>query len=222
MIAWHHAVTLVAPSIVQIETPSGYGTGFLFSYNESKTWIAIATARHVVQEADKRQQPIGIHNVEAGTTVLIHQRDRVILPDSFKDSAALLIPAAKLTELRLPEKPIPLLPTGYRLRVGVEVAWLGYPGIGADSLCFFRGAISAWEKDSPSYLIDGVAINGVSGGPVMHRLSDSDTIQIVGAITAYRPNRTCGATLPGLSIAQDLSHLHKIVAELKTIETCRI
>jgi hypothetical protein len=64
-------------------------------------------------------------------------------------------------------------------------------------------------------LIDGVAINGVSGGPVILRRAD-DTVRIIGAITAYMPNRLTSGTLPGLSVAQDVSHFQKIVTQFKS------
>ena len=41
---WDQAIKSVAPHIVKIETPSGYGTGFLAFYNHDKTWCGIATA----------------------------------------------------------------------------------------------------------------------------------------------------------------------------------
>jgi hypothetical protein len=60
-----------------------------------------------------------------------------------------------------------------------------------------------------SLLPDRLPINGVSGGPVIYSTS-TDGIQIVGTISAYMPNRASGVTLPGLSIAQDVSHFNKI------------
>jgi hypothetical protein len=211
---WHESIEAVQSSIVKIETPQGHGTGFLCAYNEDKTWTAIATAHHVVEDADKWQQPIRIHNIAAAKTILVHEADRVILVDALKDSAVILIPGGKAKPLDLPEKPVEFIDTTkLRLKVGVEVGWLGYPGIGADALCFFTGNISPWLKNRSAYLIDGVAISGVSGGPVFYGAAggDSDTIQIIGTITAYMPNRT----LPGLSFAQDVSHFQATVAVIK-------
>jgi hypothetical protein len=47
------------------------------------------------------------------------------------------------------------------------------------------------------YLIDGVAINGVGGGPVFAALKN-DQPQLLGTISAYMPNRMRGDALPGL------------------------
>jgi hypothetical protein len=103
------------------------------------------------------------------------------------------------------------------LPIGVEVAWLGYPAIAEYTLCFFSGNVSAFQEFRNAYLIDGVAINGVSGGPVMYSTT-ADGVQIVGSITAYRANRATGETLPGLSIAQDVSHFQESVTRIRSID----
>jgi Trypsin-like peptidase domain len=210
---WFELVNLLASSIVKIETSQGHGTGFLCSYNESRELIAIATAHHVVEHADKWQQPIRIHNVTSSRAVVLQEADRVILPDTDKDSAVIITGTLKVSALNFPEEPVGLLEVGKHKKVGVEVAWLGYPSIGPDTLCFFRGTISAYQPAISSYLIDGVAINGVSGGPVFSRTPEG--VQIVGAISAYMPNRLTDSMLPGLSIAQDVTHFHSIVAKMK-------
>jgi len=62
-------------------------------------------------------------------------------------------------------------------------------------------------------LIDGVAINGVSGGPVFYGAGGdaSNSVEIIGTITAYMPNRS----LPGLSFAQDITHFQNVVTAIK-------
>jgi S1-C subfamily serine protease len=212
---WFAFTDQLAPSVVKIETPTGTGTGFLCAYNEAKSLTAIATAYHVVEEADKWQQPI---RLRVGTNdILLLESERVVWPDRDKatDSAVIITAAAKLNVLQLPEEAIPLLPSAKHLKVGVEVAWLGYPGIGPQTLCFFSGKVSAWEATRDRYLIDGVAIHGVSGGPVFFRTID-DKVQIIGAITQYIANRLTGESLPGLSVAQNVSHFHRIISDLKS------
>lgn len=68
-----------------------------------------------------------------------------------------------------------------------------------------------------AYLIDGVAINGVSGGPVMYG-TETDGIQIVGTVSAYQANRVTGETLPGLLIAQDVSHFHTVASTVQSLD----
>jgi len=145
--------------------------------------------------------------------VILKEADRAILPDPRKDSAVVLVPAALVEALKFPASPIRLGPPDLHLKIGIEVAWLGFPGIGPDTLCFFAGRISAWQPETSAYLIDGVAINGVSGGPVIHKTPFGP--EIIGAITAYMPNRLSGASLPGLSVAQDVSHFQQAVKNIK-------
>jgi len=210
---WYQLVEHLSPSIVKIETPDGHGTGFLFAYNENKTVAAIATAHHVVEQANKWLQPMRIYNAASKKMVVLEQNRRVIWPDPIRDSAAIFVAPSILTPLKFPDKAIGFIPFGKHLRVGNEVGWFGFPSIGPDTLCFFAGRISAWQRATSAYLIDGVAINGVSGGPVFHRRGEGAVI--IGAITAYMPNRLTAETLPGLSIAQDVSHFQEIVNEIK-------
>lgn len=210
---WNQAVKTVSPHIVKIETPNGYGTGFLVFYNHDKTWCGIATAAHVVSHADDWQELIKIRTQSAAPR-LLQSNERVIFIDNETDSAILLFFKG---DLQLPEVPITLLPVGEALSVGLDAGWLGYPVIQQFTLCFFSGTVSARLEHRKAYLIDGVAINGVSGGPVIH-CPTSDQIQIVGCISAYHANRATGETLPGLLIAQDVSHFHGVAESVKTID----
>jgi len=210
---WNQIVNKITPHIVKIETPRGHGTGFLCMYNESKGLVGIATAHHVVQETDKWQEPMRIEQ-DNGTIAFLKEEDRVIWADRGNDSAVILFPADKLS---LPSEPIELLPIETRLPIGVEVGWLGYPGIGPQILCFFSGNVSARDDGRHTYLIDGVAINGVSGGPVIYSTA-TDGVKIVGTISAYMVNRNTGESLPGLSIAQDVSHFHAVLSRIRNLD----
>jgi hypothetical protein len=213
---WNAVVARVMPSIVKIETPSGHGTGFLCFYNEDRSFCGIATACHVIAHAEKWQEPIRITNFDGSLNTLLKEPDRVIWSDAEKDSAVILF---SVRELQLPQEPIPLFPTDSRLPIGVEVGWLGYPAIAEYTLCFFSGNVSAVWNFRNAYLIDGVAINGVSGGPVIYSPdATGDNVQIVGAIAAYRANRATGEALPGLSIAQDVAHFQAMLSHVRTLE----
>lgn len=143
--------------------------------------------------------------------------DRVILDDPTRDSAILLFDPS---EVELPKDLVPLLPSDKVLRVGSEVGWVGFPAVEPNTLCFFSGNISARIGDDSAYLIDGVAINGVSGGPVfdMKLSGENMSPRIIGVITAYIANRATGETLPGLAVAQDVSHVHDVISKLKSFE----
>lgn len=214
---WDQIVNKVTPYIVKIETPMGHGTGFLCLYNESKSMCGIATAMHVVSYANDWQQPIRIRQTESGEVVLLQEADRVIAMDWKTDSAVIIFSTGGLT---LPEEVMPLLPTGSPISIGVEVGWLGFPAIESWTLCFFSGNISAWQDYRKAYLIDGVAINGVSGGPVIYS-TGTEGIRIVGVISAYKANRETGEALPGLSIAQDVSHFHEVIKHIRSVDEAK-
>ena len=216
---WNEIVEKVTPFVVKIETPEGYGTGFLCLFNDDRNWCGIATAHHVIEHAEKWEEPIRISSLSSSTSVLIKQADRVIFPDEKTDSAVMLIP---MGTLKLPEDLIPLRPIENRLPIGSEVGWLGYPAIGnlANTLCFFSGNISAWQDERRAYLVDGVTINGSSGGPVLYS-TPAHGVQIVGAVSAYIVNRSTGEALPGLSVAQDVSHFHEITRQIKSFDEAR-
>jgi hypothetical protein len=211
---WNEVVDRVAPSIVKIETPRGHGTGFLCFYNEDRDLCGIATAHHVVEHADEWQEPIRIIHQASRSVKFLQESDRVIWVDRSKDSAVIVTSPA---DLKLPENAIPLLPTERRLPIGVEVGWLGYPAMAENTLCFFSGNVSAWQDWLNTYLVDGVAINGVSGGPVIYS-TPTDGVQIVGSIAAYYANRATGEALPGLSVAQDVSHFQETISSVRTID----
>lgn len=211
---WDQVVKKISPHVVKIETPSGHGTGFLLVHNLDKTWCAIATAEHVVAHADNWQQPIKINHVSSGTTSFLKTEDRVVYRDWKTDSAVILFLKG---DLEVPESPVALLPVGRAIEIGAEVGWLGFPAVAPHDLCFFSGNISARQEHRNAYLVDGVAINGVSGGPVLH-LTETDGVQIVGTVSAYSANRATGEVLPGLAIAQDVSHFHGVIAHIKSVD----
>jgi hypothetical protein len=146
-------------------------------------------------------------------TTFLKESVRVIFADPATDSAMIL---CNPKELDFPKQPIPLLPMDITIEIGVEVGWVGYPSIESNTLCFFSGSVSARRKNRSAYLIDGVAINGVSGGPVIFR-HETDGAQFVGVISAYHANRQGGDTLPGLLIAQDVSHFHNVIQGLNSL-----
>ncbi len=214
---WYDAVEQLKSHVVKIETPNGHGTGFLCALSREAEVYGIATARHVIEHADKWQLPIRMNHPGSDTPELYKFDDRIIMMDpSGKDSAVILIGKRSL---HFPSGTIELLPADDSLRVGSEVGWIGYPA--SFGLCFFSGRISgsmgAFGSHDHAYLIDGVAINGVSGGPVIVTNGSQD-IHIIGSITHYRPNRASGETLPGLSIAQDVTNLHSTVNAIKSYD----
>lgn len=217
---WHEAIDAVWPHVYRITTPQGSGTGFLLRASSSRQLIAVATAAHVIDHAHFWEQPLRLEHVESGASVLLRHDQRAIRLSYETDSAAVLFQA---DPAGLPETSLPLFDRDHFLKQGVDVGWLGFPAVRRADLCFFRGTVSAYIEGEHSYLIDGVAINGVSGGPVFR--IGYPGVELIGLVSAYVPNRATGETLPGLAIARDVQELHlaadsfQSLAEAKAEET---
>ena len=211
---WDQIVNKVSPYIVKIETQTGHGTGFLSLYNETKTLCGVATALHVVDHADKWKQPIKIIHHESKEFIFLEDDKRVIYKDYKTDSAVVLF---FKDHLPFPKDLVSLLPSQTPIGIGFEVGWLGFPAVAPYDLCFFSGNISAKQEYRKAYLIDGVAINGVSGGPVLFS-TEAEGVQIVGTVSAYQANRATGEALPGLLIAQDVSHFHDVANHIRSLD----
>jgi len=214
---WQTIVEKIAPYLVKIETPGGHGTGFLCLTNHDKSILGVATAAHVVGHADDWQEPIRLRSFHTDKTAFLKESQRVVRFNWATDSAVILFPSG---DLDFPEALIPLLPSNERLPIGAEIGWLGFPAIEPFTPCFFSGSISARRDDLSAYLIDGVAINGVSGGPVFYS-TEADGARIVGIITAYRANRATGDVLPGLSYAQDVAHFHSVIESVRSLDEAK-
>ena len=214
---WNQIVTKVSPYIVKIETPNGSGTGFLCFYNKDKSMCGVATALHVVGYENEWAQPIKIIHHSSSHEKLFKESDRVIFADYKTDSAVIVF---FKSDFPFPEIVLNLLPIEKPINIGNEVGWLGFPSVDPNTLCFFSGIISARKENRKAYLIDGVAINGVSGGPVIYT-SDTKGVQVVGIITEYKANRQRGDALPGLSIAQDVSYFHEVIQTVRSVDEAK-
>jgi hypothetical protein len=217
---WHEVIESLATSIVRISTPTGSGTGFLFSVTKARPqkMIAIATAAHVVDHAHYWEQPIRIIHPTSGKSKIIRPSERAILLDPSRDSAALLFDQ---DDIPLPDTAPGLLAQGKYVKPGVEVGWLGFPGLANAGLSFFSGRISSFiqpdEQYMPeSYLVDGVAINGVSGGPAFRNIGGE--MEILGVVSAYLANRNTGETLPGVAVIRTVYQFHDVINQLRTLE----
>jgi len=207
-ITWGKAIEIVKSYVVKIDTPGVSGTGFLCAYTESKIVCGIATAAHVVNKSHIWEEPIRIQHFISGETKLLHASNRVIYLDTKLDTAVILFAKGKIP---FPEETLTFLSEKKYLRAGNEIGWVGFPSVSPNNLCFFTGKISCWLDDIRTYLVDGVAINGVSGGPVFFIRTNG--IEVIGSVTAYLPNRA-GAT-PGLAM---VSHAKQFQSVIKTIK----
>jgi hypothetical protein len=214
---WHEAVSILRPHIVKISTPDCSGTGWLVSRSKRTELCAVATAAHVIDHAHYWEQPIRLYHPASNKTVLIHKSERAINLNQDMDTAGMLFP---IGELSLPDEPLEMLVNSKFIKVGVEIGWLGFPAIPRAGLSFFSGRVSSYNMDDSTYFVDGVAINGVSGGPAFQRKTDGPPI-LIGVVSAYIPNRATGVVLPGVAVVQDVSYLHELAAQFRSIDEAK-
>ena len=180
MTNWSKLVDDIKPYIVRIETPVGLGTGFQIGEDDGWDFAITVTAHHVIDFADKWDLPIKVTREAPSESIALPAKPgQRRIRRTLHDASSLFIPVTH----HLPK--IMLHPAS--LPVGTEVAWLGYPGnLGGATLAFFSGRISAMLPELRNYLIDGVVLPGVSGGPVFTELEGR--IAIVGLLTSHIPN----------------------------------
>jgi hypothetical protein len=213
---WYEAADLIRAHVVRISTPRGSGTGFLVSYGPTSQICGIATAAHVVDAAHYWEEPIRIDHTTSGNSLLVRAQHRAVFLDPARDTAALLFSRA---DLPLPAETLPLIKAGDSLRVGNDIGWLGYPAVAPEDLCFFGGKVSAWREQDRMYLVDGVAINGVSGGPAFY--ASGGTVTVIGVVSAYAPNRATGEVLPGLAVIRDVAQFHELAPTFESLEQAK-
>jgi hypothetical protein len=211
---WYEAVEVIEPHIVKLSTPRGQGTGFLVSAGDAT--CAIATAAHVLDHAHYWEEPVRIDHPSSRSTALVRHFERAIFLDVAHDTAALLLQRG---DVPFPTYTLPLSPKDKFLRVGNDIGWVGFPAVATARLCFFGGRVSAFDHDVKAYLVDGVAINGVSGGPAFH-LTDTFPI-VMGVVSAYMPNRATGEVMPGLSLVRDVTQFHELAPTFASIEQAK-
>jgi trypsin-like peptidase len=201
--SWEELIRRVEPLVFRVHAGPCLGTGFVIGTGGRNTGgrrVAIATAWHVIEEAAPAAETLELVRSDgtALSTLVSHPVEVMQVGPSECDTALILAEAREpliATENLLP------LPLETMLPRGSELGWIGYPGLVAPELCFFRGVISGYLEKPPIYLVDGVAIHGVSGGPAFSRNG-----LLVGFVSSYLPNVLgSGQTLPGLMIVTPLN-----------------
>lgn len=212
---WHQALEELNPFIFQIKTPDGYGTGFQVFYPDELNLCGIATAHHVISHAEEWQEPIRIIHHASKKSILIEEKDRVIFIYPKDDLAIILF---SKTLLPLEKKEPKLIDPNTILKQGAKIGWCGFPHIAPPGeLCFFAGHVSACTPKENYYLVDGVAINGVSGGPAFY-IDNSGLVKICGVMSAYTPNRVYGEVRPGLSKVCSVEPYQEMLKDLHSKE----
>jgi len=221
----YEAFDVIFPRLVEIETHQCKGTGFHISTltrEDGTQHSAIATANHVVKDLINCKRPIYI--------TLAATRKKILIPfekigKSFNEKSDLALLVIDNEYLFFDLAPIKLMPSNQFPKIGYQVAWCGYPWIVPGKVCFFSGYISSYLNQKGDYIIDGTAINGVSGGPafvIMEVIKGEDKkeeLLVVGIITEYWANRVNGETLPGLSLARNIQPVvDKFIKDNKNFE----
>jgi len=214
---WHEGINALQPHLVHISTPRGSGTGWLVSVSTTTDLCAIATAAHVVDYAHFWEEPIRILHPASGTSVLFRANERAIHLESSLDSAAIVIHRG---ELPLPAATLKLIEPGYYIKAGVEIGWLGYPAVHQSNACFFSGRVSYYNESRQQYLVDGVAINGVSGGPTFRMLLNEP--ELIGIVSAYIANRATGESLPGVAVIQNVAQFYDIAQRFRSLDEAKV
>lgn len=202
-LSWADLVQRVEPLIFRIEAGGSLGTGFVISISSARTGhrrLAIATAWHVVEAAASESASVELFRADGSSLSGQTTLPVTVMQIGPKECDTALLLVETKDPLLSPEDLLPI-PLKTMLPRGSELGWVGYPGLVAPELCFFRGAVSGFQEKPPLYLVDGVAINGVSGGPAFARNG-----LLVGFVSAYLPNiRGSGHSLPGLLIATPIN-----------------
>ncbi len=218
--SWHEALAEIKPYVFKISTPRGSGTGFQLTF--SSLW-GVATAYHVIEHANEWGETIKLtHHISQQTVVLKEDGGRIIIPFPEEDLAFIIMPKLLLPDKRekIPTFDPEMIRPGRIMKEGAEIGWCGFPSVARKNLCFFSGSISAFLGEEGNYLVDGVAINGVSGGPAFY-IDSEDKVRICGVISAYMPNIATGDTLPGLSVVTAVKPYQTMVKTFKDLEEAR-
>lgn len=210
---WAKALDTLMNYTFKISAPNGSGTGFLIKCEDVHGFCGVATAFHVVEHAHSWEEPIKLVHTGSGKHIVLRNPERFIFINPKRDVAVIMF---LNTEFELPKEGLNLTPEDKHLKPGIQIGWAGYPVIAPNNFSFFSGVVSCFLDDQLAYLVDGVAINGVSGGPAF--LVAEGGIQIMGVVTAYIPNRATGESLPGVCFVVGIQPFYEFIKQIKSLE----
>jgi hypothetical protein len=209
--------------VIKIESDAGSGTGFVYRNRDGVALIA--TAAHVVKEAADVGLPLTLWNERNLPPITLQKSERSISVNFSPSTGDAAIISIKPEILRnFSKDDVPIFGWDRVLRTGEQVGWVGFPTTHKDTLCFFSGSISARLTGTrKAYLVDGVGICGVSGGPVfrMDMRVGYKAVIIVGIISHFHPFQTPRSandkrqdSYPGLLQIESFDQLGGLVAEI--------
>jgi Trypsin-like peptidase domain len=195
---WDEVVDRVTPIVFRVYAGRSAGTAFVVSLGTEKATLLncaiLATADHVLATSVDTADKVRLVSADRQKTFDADVDEMRIQPlgERIHDTMLILLKSKK--PILEQEKLLPMLQWDLVMPKGSPIGWMGYPGMMEPELCFFHGHVSGFVNDPPTYLIDGVAISGVSGGPAFNNKA-----HLIGLVSAYIPSRVDPhTTLPGL------------------------
>lgn len=210
---WAEALGKLKSYIFKINTPNNSGTGFIITCDATNNLYGIATAYHVISHAHVWEEPIKIIHAESRKQITLRVPERFIFANQKRDIATIMF---MNKDINLPKVELTLAPEDKHLKPGIKVGWAGFPVLAPDHFSFFNGVVSCFLNDDYAYLVDGVAINGVSGGPAFTVFKNN--IQLIGVVSAYIPNRATGESLPGVCFVVGINPFYDFIKDIKSVE----
>jgi len=196
--SWDKVVDRAQRVVFQLIAGDSAGTCFAVSIGTSpdsrSPFYMFATAWHVVKDIAGSGQPIYMIAASGKTVCEAQAGCYAIFPLGSEAFDTALVMVKSPEEIVTQSDLLPLFGPESQMPRGTEIGIVGFPGIAESSFCFFKGVISGYLMHPPTYLIDAVGVNGVSGGPAFENRA-----QIVGLVSSYIPNQVNNHTaLPGL------------------------
>lgn len=195
---WDKIVDRVTPIVFRVYAGRSAGTAFIISLGTEKetslNCAILATADHVLAASVDTAEKVRLVSADRQKVFDADMDEIRVQPLGSKAHDTMLVLLKSKKPILEQEKLLPMLRWDLVMPKGAPIGWMGYPGITEPELCFFHVHVSGFVNEPPTYLIDGVAVNGVSGGPAFDNRS-----HLVGLVSAYIPNRiNAHTTLPGL------------------------
>ena len=211
-ITWAQAVSQMQQNLVKISTlGGGYGSGFLIPPPAKAPGnLCALTAFHVIKNAYETGATIEIAHAGRNDKIVLPSLARSVFVAPDRDQAIISFNGPRDFEKL---HTVTFLSRDRHYNPGVELGWLGFPNLNVskDVACFLSGHVSAYIEDQEAYLIDGVSIHGLSGGPVFY--CSDDQVVMAGIVTNYFPNPVNNQAWPGLAMFRTINPLMKLYDE---------
>jgi hypothetical protein len=196
--SWENVIDRAERIVFRLIAGDSAGTCFAVSIGTSPKSRSIhymfATAWHVVKDIAGSDKPIYMVAADGKTVCEATAGCYAIFPLGSEAFDTALIMVRSSEKIVSQSDLMPIFGTESQMPRGTEIGIVGFPGIVEGEFCFFRGVISGYLNHPPTYLVDAVGINGISGGPAF-----DDHAQIIGLVSSYIPNKVNEYTmLPGL------------------------